>query len=87
MPLHRSDENNLRGDGSKAQDAGTLRDYIKRMREIAQKFDLRIIDFWDDEKLNPCLETGREFFFDGLHPNDRGHNILAEKIAMACEKF
>ena len=81
LPLHRSDEKNPYGDGSKAKPGKLLSEYVLAIKTIADKYGLDTMEF-DEEfpfsKTEPChgLTT------DGLHPNSVGHKIIADKI---CE--
>ena len=64
------------GDGSKKIKSGTLKDYVVAETEVlngnnAQYIDLR--KFSPTEKLD-------ELTVDGLHPNAKGHKLIAEKI-------
>ena len=72
----------LPSDGSKKPLFLPLVNYVDALRQIAQGFGVHIVDFWNDKQLNPNLADNYEkFFFDGLHPNDVGHKLLAEKLA------
>lgn len=72
-PLHRADEEGINGQ--------TLRQYVEILREVAEYYSLPILDLYAESGLQPQLPVIREKFCpDGLHPNDAGHIILAEKI-------
>ena len=80
-PLHRLNEENLRGDGSKAQDVAPLQTYVELIRQAAEHYSLPVLDLYAQSGLQPNVPAIRERFVpDGLHPNDAGHEILAEKI-------
>ena len=78
-PIHRSSENNPRGDGYKP--AGPLlAEYVDAILQIAAANDLRVLDLFHGQ---PACKDGTltpDLFPDGLHPNDTGHRILAELI-------
>ncbi len=80
-PLHRCNEDDPRGDGRYPFDFGTLKDYVNIIREIAEYYSLPVLDLFAESGLQPCVPVIREKYIpDGLHPNDAGHIILAEKI-------
>ena len=80
-PLHRVDENNPRGEGNKECDGLVLQEYVKIIREVADFYSLPILDLFADSGIYPLIPTHKEkYTVDGLHPNDLGHSIVAEKI-------
>ena len=58
-----------------------LIEYVETIKFYAEKFGLKYIDLYNEGFSTPP-EGESEFFADGLHPNDKGHRVLAEKI---CE--
>jgi lysophospholipase L1-like esterase len=58
-----------------------LVDYVEVIRFYVDKYRLKYIDLFNDGLLEPPEESS-EFFTDGLHPNDKGHEFIAEKF---CE--
>ena len=81
-PTHRISEDNPRGDGSKLADGALLKDYVEAIREVAEYYSLPILDLYKDSGLQPKIAIIKEKYVpDGLHPNDEGHKILADKIA------
>ncbi len=80
-PLHRLGEENPRGNGSKDRDVGTLGEYVSIIRTVAEYYSLPVIDLYAGSGLQPAVEVIRERYIpDGLHPNDAGHRVLADKI-------
>lgn len=79
LPLHRFDERNLFGDGTKKQPVAALKRYVDIMRETLFRNGIDFFDF-DDELTEPADNKDGEFFKDGLHPNDNGHRVIADKI-------
>ncbi len=77
-PLHRMGEDNVRGEGNKQIDMPVLEAYVQAIREVAAHYSFPILDLFNDDVLT--LANADEFFADGLHPNDMGHMVLAEKI-------
>ena len=83
-PLHRGNEDNLLGDGwnkTEGVEYGPLKKYVDRIRETAEYYSLPVLDLWRMGKLQTRTDVIREKYMpDGLHPNDAGHRILAERI-------
>ena len=88
LPMHRTNDTGRYGDGSKKNAGHILADYVKAIREVAGRFDLKIIDLFSEAGLDPNdKEVGAKYFADGLHPNNAGHSKLAEVIADALTNF
>jgi lysophospholipase L1-like esterase len=80
-PLHRTNEDNPRGDGYKKYDYGTLKVYVEKLREIAEFYSLPVLDLYATSGLQPRVPIIKQTYCpDGLHPNDAGHEILAKKL-------
>ena len=80
-PLHRTGEDNPRP-GSKQADVGTLLDYVRIIREVAEIYSLPVLDLYASSGIQPSFACHREAYMpDGLHPNDAGHEIIARKLA------
>ena len=82
LPLRRFNEDNPYGEnGNKEIPSGTLGEYSSSLKEIAEEFSFPICDLREDVLLNPNdKELNEKYFGDGLHPNDAGHQILAERL-------
>lgn len=73
-PLHRDGEINDRG--------LTLEFYVNIIKEVARYYSLPVLDLYAESGIQPQVPLIKEKFCpDGLHPNDEGHIILADKIA------
>ncbi len=59
-----------------------LAEYIEIIKHYVDYYGLKYIDLFNDGLPEPDTDTPSEFFADGLHPNDLGHRVIAEKI---CE--
>lgn len=80
-PFHRLNETSPHGDGSKKVAGATLKEYVEAIRILAEDYSLPVLDLYKESGLQPNVPAIREAFMpDGLHPNDAGHAILAEKI-------
>lgn len=81
-PLHRTNEDDPRGDGNKPSDVGVLKTYVDIIREVAEYYSLPVLDLYKNSGMQPKVPVIRETYIpDGLHPNDKGHMIIADKIA------
>ena len=45
-----------------------------------EKLGIDYIDLYNDGLPKPATNTVDEFYVDGVHPNDKGHLLIAEKI-------
>ncbi len=80
-PLHRCNEDNPRGDGGKPEDVGVLSRYVDILRETARWYSLPVLDLFAVSGLQPRVPAIQSRYVpDGLHPNDAGHEILADRI-------
>lgn len=78
-PLHRATELTPveKADGAKY----ILSDYVKVIREVAEFYSLPVCDLYAKSGIQPAIEVLKEKFCpDGLHPNDAGHNLIAERL-------
>ena len=79
-PLHRATENRA--------ERPSLIEFVKAIREVAEFYNLPILDLYNESGMNTDTEeNSKKHFDDGLHPNDLGHRILAEKVAEFLEKM
>ena len=72
-PIHRDDEAQ-----PAMPDSKILEDYVNAIRTICKNHKVAVIDLF---KINPLDPTDKEVVPDGLHPNDKGHAIMAQVIA------
>ena len=80
-PLHRLNENSLRGD-NKPEDVAVLSTYIDIIKSVAAEYSLPVLDLWSCSGIHPCIEAQRVAFMpDGLHPCDAGHRKIASRLA------
>lgn len=58
-----------------------LEEYVNVIRELAIENHFHVLDLYHNSKIHPRFGNTRETLVpDGLHPNDAGHEILAEEI-------
>ena len=72
-PLHRLGENKPNPSSGK-----TLAEYAAAIRTICGIRGIPVIDLFAIEPIDPADEG---LFPDGLHPNDKGHSVMAQVIA------
>lgn len=81
-PVHRCNEDNLRGDGGKAQDVAPLSTYVEIIKEVATYYSIPVLDLFATSGIQPKVEVLREKYCpDGLHPSDAGHELIAKRLA------
>ena len=75
-PLHRLSELQRRENGL------MLIDYVNIIREVAEYYSLYVLDLFKISGIQPAIPAVKDAYMpDGLHPNDAGYEILADKIA------
>ena len=80
-PLHRLNENNPLGEGTKKTPGEALSVYRKIIMEVAEYYAFPVLDLYSQSGMQPENEACRELLMpDGLHPNDEGHTILERLI-------
>lgn len=58
-----------------------LETYVSILIETAKEHQFHLLDLYNESRIHPRYENVRETLVpDGLHPNDEGHQILAEEI-------
>lgn len=84
-PLHRQWENIDRP----VDDVIThreLRNYVKIIREVAEYYSLPVLDLYAYSGLQPQIEEVRVMYMpDGVHPNDKGNEVIAHKLQKFLE--
>ena len=83
-PLHRENEDN--GNVTRTYAYKPLKEYVNAIREVAKYYSFPVLDLFATSNLQPNIPPVKEAFIpDGLHPNDAGHKILANKIIKFLE--
>jgi lysophospholipase L1-like esterase len=77
LPMPRYDEESVHGDGSKKTVSAPLSAYRNAMQEVLDSYHLAALDLTGIFPI-PQDNKGDEYTADGLHPNDRGHELLAQ---------
>lgn len=74
-PIHRLGEANPDCNGR------PLKAYVDIIREMAEYYAIPVLDLYAESGIQPAVDIIRTTYCpDGLHPNDAGHVLLAEKI-------
>jgi lysophospholipase L1-like esterase len=80
-PLHRCNEDNVRGDGLKECDVAPLSTYVNIIKEVAEYYSLPLLDMWSCSGIQPKVPIIKQMYCpDGLHPNDAGHEKMAARL-------
>ena len=61
-----------------------LKDYVDAIIDVTKKYNLPVIDLFRSEIFDP---NDTDVLPDGLHPNDKGHAIMADYIAKELLKI
>ena len=62
--------------------ARPLIEYVDVIKTVAPEFDVAVVDLYHELGINPNLEEDRvKYAPDGLHFNDVGHGMIAERVA------
>lgn len=86
-PLHRIDELKI-PDIKMSGDYGDLKTYTNIIREVAEFYSLPILDLFATSGLQPEIKEIQETYIpDGLHPNDKGHELIAHKLRLFLESI
>ena len=84
-PLHRTHEARNTGD-AKPVGVGTLKEYVDIIRRVAEYYSLPVLDLYATSGLQPEIsEIKSAFMPDGLHPNDAGYRVIADKLRRFLE--
>ena len=64
----------------------TLEDYVNAIKAVCEKYNVSVIDLFNELELDPSAEETREYYMqDGLHPNAAGHRLISEYLEYAIE--
>lgn len=84
LPLPRYNQSNPYGEGNKKAAGAILTDYIGAEKEVAELLDMKYLDFSENFP-EPKSNLGDELTADGLHPNKKGHKLLADLLIKNLE--
>ncbi len=79
-PLHRWNENDPHGD-YRTYDLDPLSVYADIIRQVAEYYSLLVLDLYRNSGIQPEIPVMKEKYMpDGLHPNDAGHILIANRL-------
>ena len=75
-PLHRENEEDICGNNK-----GTLDDYVEVLRAVTRRFAIPFLDMFQVSGMTPKVPVYKALYMpDGLHPNDAGHEKIAQRL-------
>lgn len=78
-PLHRETEE---------YDSLRLQAFVDAIREVAEFYSLPVLDLWASSGLQPKVPINKALYFaDHVHPNDAGHQVVANKLKRFLENM
>ena len=88
-PLHRWNEDGGVGTWKpEGVEQRPLCDYAKAVKEVCERFSVPVLDLFGAGQMPYNYHPwAREYSEDGLHPNDAGHILLAEKLGKFLENL
>lgn len=86
LPIRRFQEEDLFGGGHRKEPTLNLKGYVDIIRSKCEKAGVDYIDLYNDGFPKPLTDKGDEYTIDGLHPNDKGHLYIAERIKEYLER-
>ncbi len=79
-PIHRTEEEKPINEVG-IRNVATLKDYVEAIKAVCKKHNVPVFDSYNLVEINPNLQSHKEEFCpDGLHPNAKGHQIIADKL-------
>lgn len=87
-PLHRTGEFGpvVRENMPQANKNIALKEYVNAIRELAEYYSILVLDLYKTSGIQPEIPVIKEMYIpDGLHPNDEGHKLLANRIIKFLE--
>ena len=88
-PLHRLNDTTCHGtwkpDGVEQR---PLKDYVKAVKEVCEYYSVPVLDLFSQGELSGNTpEWYVKYMPDGVHPNDEGHKIIANKLGRFLENL
>ena len=78
----------ISGSPAKRPDAMSLVEYVKIIQKTAEIFDIPVFDMYNNLRLDPNEpEVKEKYTSDGLHFNDKGHAVIAERVKEFLESL
>ncbi len=87
-PLHRHNEYGQGAWKPEGVEQRPLCEYVQAVREVCEHYSIPVLDlFASGELRGNDWDWCREYMPDGLHPNDKGHEIIASKLQKFLEQL
>lgn len=87
-PLHRTDEDNSDNVFDLIKKGTMLKQFVYAIKEVAEFYSLPVLDLFAQSGMQPRVkEIQDKYIPDGLHPNDAGHKIIADKLKKFLENL
>lgn len=64
--------------------AGVLEDYVAAEWYVAKEFGVEVVDLYHDFYTHDAWEDWQINTLDGVHPNEAGRNMIAQRLADYC---
>lgn len=81
LPARQFHEDDATGGGHRQLPAPDFKGYVDLLRGALQNYGVDYIDMYSHGLPKPETDGASEYFIDGLHPNDKGHRCIAQKIS------
>ena len=78
LPIPRFDQDNPYGDGGKENPIAPMSAYINAEKEVLAYYGVEYLDLSDKFPLPTTTQDDGGLYADGLHPNPKGHQLLAD---------
>jgi len=83
-PIHRDYPEDVAYEVNKS--GNTLKQYVNIIKEVAEYYAIPVLDLYAVSGMQPKVEIIKKYYMpDGLHPNEAGHEKLADKIISFME--
>lgn len=82
-PIHREIFSGQLSDREVNSQGLYLKDYVRMIKEICEEYSIPVLDLYANLGINPNMSIHKSIYFhadDGLHPNEVGHEVIADKI-------
>ena len=78
-PIHRDYPEDITYEVNKS--GNTLKQYVNIIKEVAEYYAIPVLDLYAVSGMQPKVDIIKKYYIpDGLHPNEAGHEKLADKI-------
>ena len=66
----------------------SLKEYVEIIREVAEYYSLPVLDLFAYSGMQPKIAESKAMYMpDGLHPNDKGNEVIAHKLQKFLENL